>query len=93
MNIDYGAEQAPRARLSVHVQHSQYLQESYASNCRCGKHLAIRADHDNKSRSHNNQNVNETNGLAGKLESTLPAHVFATTAGGPQPHTVFDAEK
>jgi hypothetical protein len=57
VNVDDRAEKAPRARLSVDVQHAEYLQEANAANGRCGEDLAVRADHDDDTRRSNHDNV------------------------------------
>lgn len=37
--------------------------------------------------------TNETNGLASKLESALPAHVLAATTGRPKSHHILEAKE
>lgn len=41
----------------------------------------------------NPQLTNKTNGFAAKFETATPTHVFTSTSGRPQTHTVLNSEK
>ena len=56
VNVDNGTKKPPSTGLTIHMKHAQNLEEAYASNCRCGKHLAIatNCDHDRWCNYHQN---------------------------------------
>lgn len=57
VNEDNGAEQAPRAALSVHVQHAQDLQEADAADGRGGEHLAVGPGRQHHYRRHHHDQI------------------------------------
>lgn len=57
MHVDDRAEESPRARLSIHMKHSQYLQESNATNGRRCEYLTVATDGYHESRGHNHHDI------------------------------------